>query len=1055
MAKRISIDPKGLLAWTTSTNYRISVTAGLVREVGNNKTFSPAVDSQSTFTSFSVGPFVTSTNYISASNIYINDAVVVYNRRIRPISGTTATYQLVSTSSGVLKTFLPNEVTYDGNKTVTIPFVGVTMPDGDYFINSDAGIWSDDFNFPNLEEELLAYNSIVNTGTVTTPIFRQTSLSNLDFPRSYISSVPGGTIITNLPFLNNTPQIIDQDINPSTVYTLTITTPFGTLNDQSSITFTDTKININNAISSIVFVLQQLENPDFEISFSLSKNGITLANRTTALSGTPFILGGTFTLDKQPTTSTYRHWWKNVPVVAQFNTSTIIDSNNLGTNPIYFNKVSKDGVASTGTITTATIANNSSTANLELSTGTYVIEAFWPGREESPAFYSKTSNQITLITAERNDYPGTLTLTGPASIYQLSLNKFTLKASVNTTTTGAVTFFSAGTAVTSTNFTGSTSTDIYAYTLGNTFSAFWEGQAETGSNIPYFPASSNTLTQTVITGTLTLSAPSQRSILDDCQITLTANTSSVSNNTVKLFNGAELLSTTSIPANTSSVVVTLAAGVLPLTTQTTITVSSTQTFSVIGTKFDNFPEYDLYISMDPDQFINPITIDGYGTFTGTITSFFAPTNGIYFKLDPSFAQAPIQSGYVVRFPLRTVTTTTNLARLSAVLTTTNATVYSNTASVTVTPPTQVTGNISLSTSTYQNYDSTGTVNTSTISALVTLTGNIRFPTGVVTVSDTVRTIGTGTLVRLTEIQSTATITWNPLSLNQTTGTFVISASYPGDSNNLSTVTNTASLTIVKNQAVVSLTTSNQITTGSYTGYYLSPVSFKATFANQTLAPSSVNWFVNGSLVSTTTSSNGIANLNNLSVNVGTQNISVSYNETVAYSGSNLESFIVSSSYFPPIDITFTDLNCFATETGDVGEDNSIRYYVNSDSENIEFSPIYSYVMPQGSLVSDQPTTVRIYASVSWYYQVETSFNVYETRVVNENIVLTNLDGSFDIAINSSGSTVYYPRKTFSSLGASTLGPIVFIINSTYMVSSTGFRVPAASSNTLIFESDPY
>ena len=436
MKSRIIIDPRTLIVWTTNTNYKISITPGLVREVGNNKTYSPGVSSQLDFTSFLSGPYVTGTNYIGVTSTnFLSTVTLNYNRTLRTVPQGTANYNLYNTSTGLVSSIDGRGpgVTFDGTQTVIININDSILPEGEYYIVSEAGIFTDNFNFPNIAETIGTLG--IGSSSVTT--FYQTSISNM-VDRQY----DGGN--TNTLFVNLTPQIVDNDLNVNKVYTLTLDSPIGDFSSPIGsmiggvfVTST-TKAAINAAFKDIKFTPTSGEgNPNSTYSYTLSKDSVELVARTLNLYGVPFTLDAHLVLSTSDIT---RHWYQDVPLTATFNTATNVS----GIGYTNFNILTKNGNAVNTTATTATVVANVSNAprvNLG-STGTFVLRAAWTGRTSgnvAPYYYGTLSNTLSLIASERGDYPGQIILSHRPSSHQLELDRINVTGSINTTTTGEIT----------------------------------------------------------------------------------------------------------------------------------------------------------------------------------------------------------------------------------------------------------------------------------------------------------------------------------------------------------------------------------------------------------------------------------------------------------------------------------------------------------------------------------------------------------------------------------------------------------------------------------------
>lgn len=215
MASKITIDPRTIVNWTTNTEYRIEVTEGLVKEIGNNRKTSPAVSNQQTFTTFSSGPYTTASYYSTATNAFISTATITFNRQLRPSDVLSNNFHLVNTETGNFASFNLEspEVEFDGKQTIKVTLNGMAIPDGDYYFSVDEGVFTDNFNFPNIPQSVLTFS----TGTST---WHQTSIAGMTD-----ENYNGNTV--NFPFSLDTPQIIDMDASTETVYTLTLSSPIG------------------------------------------------------------------------------------------------------------------------------------------------------------------------------------------------------------------------------------------------------------------------------------------------------------------------------------------------------------------------------------------------------------------------------------------------------------------------------------------------------------------------------------------------------------------------------------------------------------------------------------------------------------------------------------------------------------------------------------------------------------------------------------------------------------------------------------------------------------
>lgn len=573
MARKLSIDPRALIAWTTGTNYRIAITPGLVREVGNNKTYSPAVDPQLAFTSFSSGPYVTGTNYISSSaSNFLSTVTLYYNRTLRTIPDTVANYNLYNTTTGLVSTIsgTGTNVSFDGNKKVNVRINDVILPEGEYYFSTDAGVFTDNFNFPNIQEETVG--SLSGTGVIK---FYQTSLSNM-VDRQY----DGGN--TNTLFINLTPQVVDNDLNVDKVYTLTLDSPIGDFSSPIGsmiggvFVASTTKAAINAAFKDIKFTPTSGEgNPNSTYSYSLSKDSVELVARTLNLFGVPFTLDAHLVLSTNAIT---RHWYQDVPLTATFNTTTNVS----GIGYMNFNVLTKNGNAVNTTATTATVvANVANAPRVDLgSTGTFVLQAAWTGRTSgnvAPYYYGTLSNTLSLVASERGDYPGDIVLTANDNIHQLSYDYLTFVESLSTATTGDITigFFTSTEAViantpvfvTTNSFDGNSNYNVDISSAGLPSTIYvqgnWSGQEYVPLQFyPYWDEKSNTITQNITPGALTLySTMTSMTIADPLPLIAVANTTTTVPGVIRFSSNTGTLSQATVSGNSAST--SLPAGTFP------------------------------------------------------------------------------------------------------------------------------------------------------------------------------------------------------------------------------------------------------------------------------------------------------------------------------------------------------------------------------------------------------------------------------------------------------------------------------------------------------------
>jgi hypothetical protein len=153
MANTIRIDTRLLqVNWTTATTYRLALGAGLVQEVGNNRSFSAAQSNAKTFTTFNSGPTISAvTPAVSTTNSFVTTATITFNRTIydkaaenfylyKEVDGTDELIATLNTAS--------SRVTRAEN-TVTIDLKNLVDSSSTYYLQSSNALFTDMFNFPN------------------------------------------------------------------------------------------------------------------------------------------------------------------------------------------------------------------------------------------------------------------------------------------------------------------------------------------------------------------------------------------------------------------------------------------------------------------------------------------------------------------------------------------------------------------------------------------------------------------------------------------------------------------------------------------------------------------------------------------------------------------------------------------------------------------------------------------------------------------------------------------------------------------------------------------
>jgi hypothetical protein len=278
VGKTVSVSLRDFLV--PERTYYLTADANLYTDLFKFST--PAITNDTIF-KYTPGPaadVISVTPSYGLENTFVNSATIVYNRGLTVQTGN---YYLNSTATGVVRTFdvttLPL-TTSTNSSTVRLTFNDLALPEGEYFLTNDQGIFKDQYNFPILEVD---DNSEIK--------WFNTSISNMT-SRPYRGEQP--TAI----FTGTVPQVLDIDLNTATQYTFTLSSPIGEFSSPlggtdagSYWTFTGTKSQINSLISSIVFTTAEFSNPNSTYTYSLEKNGIMLVNKEKTLQGVLLALG--------------------------------------------------------------------------------------------------------------------------------------------------------------------------------------------------------------------------------------------------------------------------------------------------------------------------------------------------------------------------------------------------------------------------------------------------------------------------------------------------------------------------------------------------------------------------------------------------------------------------------------------------------------------------------------------------------------------------------------------------------------------------------------------
>jgi hypothetical protein len=170
MATRLEVDLRNFgVAWTTSTSYTVDVNAGLVVEVGNNRSPSPAVIPANTFTTFASGPSVSSVSpALGSTSSFINTATLTYNRIIFDQTATNYyLYKTVGSTATLISTISSTGTRITKiSDTVKVDLTDLIEGSSNYHLRADTGAVSDMFNFKSLP---ITNNSVFQYITTSGP----------------------------------------------------------------------------------------------------------------------------------------------------------------------------------------------------------------------------------------------------------------------------------------------------------------------------------------------------------------------------------------------------------------------------------------------------------------------------------------------------------------------------------------------------------------------------------------------------------------------------------------------------------------------------------------------------------------------------------------------------------------------------------------------------------------------------------------------------------------------------------------------------------------------
>jgi hypothetical protein len=151
MASRLTINTNSLnVPFVTGTQYRITLDAGFVKEVGNNRTASPANNNLVTFTTNTAPTFSASSPSNDAFDVENNTTVqLTFNRNMEAGSGNIRLYQVLNGVDTLLYTYNmgdPAFVTFSTN-TVTLKTTGLLEADSAFYLIIDNNAIRDLDNF--------------------------------------------------------------------------------------------------------------------------------------------------------------------------------------------------------------------------------------------------------------------------------------------------------------------------------------------------------------------------------------------------------------------------------------------------------------------------------------------------------------------------------------------------------------------------------------------------------------------------------------------------------------------------------------------------------------------------------------------------------------------------------------------------------------------------------------------------------------------------------------------------------------------------------------------
>ena len=652
---------------------------------------------------------------------------------------------------------------------------------------------------------------------------------------------------------------------------------------------------------------------------------------------------------------------------------------------------------------TATVGNVATITYPQITTGSHVITSAYGGSSNAPKYYASTSNQVTLNVVSAFAYPGTMTLSGPSSFNKLSGNEtLTLTGSVNTLTSGLVTLSQIITTATTTlrtlstaSFTGTNVVKLTFnpnnlinpptwYSFTSTNYQMLVGTTSFDNNGLYVNTYASILSSTITVDylksnpmyfTVNSSLPAYQNIIFQID---TAHVELIGTDAGKNLVGFLFYPVTTItytPSfypdvnDTTGYSATFNKGIAHTT--------STNVFNIVATwAGQGIPSlgYTPYYGTNSNiitQTVNSSTLTLSGsttsnniayanTFTVTVNTSSIVANTVRLYNGSSVvATSSITTGNNVVVTLSAGTLPIGTNTISAVLTTTNQTVTSNSISKVIVGAGATDLSVTNSTSTYNYYTSTGTVNSVSLTTTVNLTGQNanHSPLGnVVLKTSTGTVIVSASATSISSTVSQVSFTWSPIFLGVGDQTLIVQ--YQDDVWNASASTSTT-ITALKNKAIITASSTNLNTSGYFIGQYYGSVSFTATFVVLSSAPTSVNWSINGGFVTSTPVVNGQAYFNNVGLGTpgGTYYIDATYTETDIYAGSN---------------------QLAVTEAPAAQLNPNFTYYLGNNNNGVAVYS-YSYSLPYGADLATYGASSITFTLTTYWLNVQTGGNEVQTH----------------------------------------------------------------------------